>query len=197
VSHACLSSVNRPRSGFDHEIKGTSLEHFRLAPWEREIHSLKIQGVRYTCLPYDMRRAILLLMLGIFCTSLFSSAISIYVFHDVDNDKISHWNEAFAGLCSESVLFTIVVGGGVALLTVLGRHLFHLKGYSPRSKLVLFLGIGVTVLQYPWDFVGRMAFPKLVDFSLSLYLIVAIVLCSIVIVRDNLKQMKLCRASTA
>jgi len=153
--------------------------------------------LRYTRLPYDMRRAILLFMLGVFCTALLTDAISVYAFHDVDKDKIGHWNEAYAGLCSESVLFTVIVGGGVALLTLLGRHHFHLKGYSPRSKLGLFLGIGVSVLQYPWDFVGRAAFPKLADFSLLLYLIVAIVLCSIVIVRDNFTQMKLCQASAA
>jgi hypothetical protein len=144
-----------------------------------------------------MRRAILLLMLGLFCTALFSAAITVYIFHDVDKDKIGHWNEAFAGLCTESVLFAVVIGGGVALLTLLGRHIFHLKGYSPRAKLGLFLGIGVTVLQYPWDFVGRAAFPKLADSSLALYLIVAIVLCSIVIVRDNFRQMKLCQAPAA
>jgi hypothetical protein len=144
-----------------------------------------------------MRRAILLLMLGTFCAALFSSAIAVYVLHDVDKEKIGHWNEAFAELCTEGVLFTVAIGGGVALLTLVGRRLFHLKGYSPRSKLGVCLGIGVTVLQYPWDFVGRTAFPKLADSSLSLYLIVAIVLCSIVIVRDNFRQMKLCQASAA
>src|SRR5271167_3418117 len=100
-----------------------------------------------------MRRSIFLLMLGILCSALLCAAISVYLFHDVDKDKIGHWNEAFAGLCTESVLFTVVVGGGVALLTLLGQHLFHLKGYSPRSKLGVCLGTGVTVLQYPWDFV--------------------------------------------
>lgn len=144
-----------------------------------------------------MRRAILLLMLGIFCTALFSSAVSVYMFHDVDKEMIGHWNEAFAGLCTESVLFTVIVGGGVALLTLLGRRLFHLKGYSPRSTLGFFLGVGVTVIQYPWDFVGRVAFPKLADFSLSLYLVVAIVLCAIVLVRDNFKQAKSGKASAA
>jgi hypothetical protein len=136
-------------------------------------------------------------MLGIFCTALLSAAISVYVFHDVDKDQIGHWNEAFAGLCTECVLFTIVVGGGVALLTSLGRHLFHLKGYSPRAKFGLFLGIGATVLQYPWDFVGRAAFPKLADSSLSLYLIVAIIFCSIAILRDNFRQKKLRQAPAA
>jgi hypothetical protein len=136
-------------------------------------------------------------MLGIFCTALLAAAISVYIFHDVDQDKIGHWNEAFAGLCTESVLFTLVVGGGVAVLTLLGRHLFHLKGYSPRAILGLLLGIGVTVFQYPWEFAARKELPKLADSSLSLYLIVAIVLCTIVIVRDNFRQMKLGQAPTS
>jgi hypothetical protein len=136
-------------------------------------------------------------MLGISCTALFGAAISVYIFRDVDKDQIGHWNEAFAGLCTEGVLFTVMVGGGVAILTLLGRHLFHLKGYSPRAKLGLFLGIGATVLQYPWDFVGRRAFPKLADSSLSLYLIVAIIFCTIAIVRDNFSQKKLRQAPTA
>jgi hypothetical protein len=49
-------------------------------------------------------------MLGIFCTALFVAAISVYIFHDVDHDKIGHWNEAFAGLCVESVSFTLIIG---------------------------------------------------------------------------------------
>ena len=151
----------------------------------------------YTPVPYDMWRAILLFMLGILCAALLSDAISVYIFHDVDKDMIGHWNEAFAGLCIEFVLFTLIVGGGVALLTLLGRQLLHLKGYSPRSKLAFFLGIGVTVVQYLWDFAGRAAVPKLADSSLALYLIVAIVLCSIFLVRDNFRQMKLCQASSA
>ncbi|MGA3373016.1 MAG: hypothetical protein ABSC48_14765 [Terracidiphilus sp.] len=136
-------------------------------------------------------------MFGVFSAALFSSAVSVYIFHDVDKDEIGHWNEAFAGLCAEFILFTVIVGGGVALLTSLGRRLFHLKGYSPRSELVFFLGIGAGVLQYPWDFIGRAAFPNLADFSLYLYLIFAIIFCSIIIVRDNFRQMKLSQASTA
>jgi hypothetical protein len=151
-------------------------------------------SIRYTCPPYDMRRAILLLMLGIFCGALFTAAISVYIFHDVDKDEIGHWNEAFTGSCTEFVLFTLIIGGGVALLVFLGRTLFHLKGYSPRFNLVFPLGIGVSLLQYPWDFIGRVLFPKFTDFSLSLYLLLAIVVCAIVIVRDSFRQMKLSQA---
>ena len=160
--------------------------------WLGKNSSLQAPGDAIYSSSTRMRRAILLLMLGIFCTALCSSAITVYIFHDVDKDPIGHWNEAFAGLCTESVLFTTVVGGGVALLTLLGRHLFRLKGYPPRAKVALFLGIGVTVVQYPWDFIGRAEFPKFSDRSLTVYPIVAIVLCSVVIVRDNLRQMRLC-----
>jgi hypothetical protein len=131
-------------------------------------------------------------MIGIFCTALFGAAISVYIFHDVDQDKIGHWNEAFAGLAAESVLFTLIVGASVGLLTLLGRHLFHLRGYSPRAMLGLFLGIGVTAFQYPWDFVGRKVFPKFAESSLLFYLIVTIVICTVVLLRDNFRQMKLC-----
>jgi hypothetical protein len=152
---------------------------------------------RYTRLPNDMRRPILFFMLGILGTALFCSAISVYIFHDVDQDKIGHWNEAFAGLCSESVLFTLIIGGGVAFLALLGRHLFHLKASSPRAMLGLSLGIGVTLFQYPWEFAARKELPNLADFSLSLYLVLATVLCAIVLVRDNFKQIKLCEAPAA
>jgi hypothetical protein len=139
----------------------------------------------------------LFLMLGIFCTALFIAAISVYVFHDVDQDKIGHWTEAFAVLCAESVLFTLLVAGPVWLLTLLGRHLFHLRDYSPRAMLGLFLGIGVTMFQYPWEFSARKLFPKLAESALSFYLIVAIVLCTVVLLRDTFRQMKLRKALEA
>ena|ERR1700722_2504274 len=135
-----------------------------------------------------MGRAILLFMLGILGTALFSAAISVYVFHDVDKGEIGHWNEAFAGLCIESVIFTLIVGGGVAILTLIGRPLLRLSNYSPRLKLVFSLGVGITLLQYPWDFVSRLALPNLADASLSAFLIVAIILCSAVILRDTFRQ---------
>jgi hypothetical protein len=139
----------------------------------------------------------LFLMLGIFCTALFITAISVYIFHDVDQDKIGHWTEAFTSLCAESVLFTLMIGGSVWLLTLLGRHLFHLREHSPRAMLGLFLGIGVTMCQYPWEFSARRLFPKLAESALLFYLVVAIVLCTVVLLRDNFKQMKLRKALEA
>ena len=136
----------------------------------------------------------LFLMLGILCTALFTSAIAVYIFHDVDQDKSGHWTEAFAGLFAESVLFTLIVGGSVWLLTLLGRRLFHLRDYSPRATLGLFLGIGLTVFQYPWEFAARKFSPTLAESALSFYLVIAIVLCTVVLLRDNFRQMKLRKA---
>ncbi len=138
-----------------------------------------------------MRRTILLFTSGIFFTALLCAAVSVYLFHDVDTELIGHWNQAFAGLCSESLLFAAFIGLGVGLFSFLGRQLLHLKGYSPRAKLALFLGIGVTLVQYPWDFAGRKAFPKHADSSLALYMVLAIVLCSVIVIHDNLRQMRL------
>ena len=135
-----------------------------------------------------MRRAILNLMLGMFCTALFTAAISVYVFHDVDKGEIGHWNRAFASLCAEFILFTLVIGGGVALLVFLVRALFQLQGYSPGPNLVLLLGVGVSVLQYPWEFIGRLLSPEFADFSLTLYMILAILVCTTMIVGDSFRQ---------
>ena len=131
------------------------------------------------------------LVLGIFSAAVLTAAVSVYVFHDVDRDQMGHWNEAFAGLCVEFVLFTVLVGGGAAILTWAGRRIFNLAGYSPRSKSAFFVGAGVAVFQYPWEFLGRWVFPKFADDFLSAYLIMAIVACAVFIVRDNAKQKRL------
>jgi hypothetical protein len=129
-------------------------------------------------------------MLGIFATALLSDAVSVYIFHDVDKEKVGHLNEAFVGLVAEIILFTLVIGLGVALLAALGRKLLHLKSYRPHARLGLFLGIGITAMQYPWDYIGRAFFPSFADTFLSLYLVLAIVICSIFIVWDSFMRMK-------
>jgi hypothetical protein len=138
-----------------------------------------------------MWRAILLLMFGIFCTALFLAAISGYVFHDVDQDKIGHWNEAFGDLFIEAVVFSLIISGAVWLLALLGRQLFNLRGYSPRTRIGLSLGIATAVFQYPFEFVGRRLVPNLARSFLSFYLVAAIFLCTAVLLRDTLKQRKL------
>ena len=141
-----------------------------------------------------MWRTILLLMLGIFCTALFLDVISVYVFHDVDHDKIGHWNEAFADLSIEAIVLSLIIGGSVWLLVLLLRPLFNLRGYSPRARIGLSLGIATTVFQYPFEFVGRRFVPHLAESFLSFYLVAAIFLCTAVLLRDTFKQLKLRKA---
>ena len=141
-----------------------------------------------------MWRAILFLMLGINCSAPFVDAISVYVFHDVDQDKVGHWNEAFADLSVEMVVFSLVISGSVWLLALLGRHLFKLRGYSPRARIGLFLGIAAIVFQYPFEFAGRKLVPNLADSFLSFYLVAAILLCTAVLLRDTSNQRKLRKA---
>jgi hypothetical protein len=137
-----------------------------------------------------MRRSIFLLILGILCAALLCSAISVYLFHDVDHDMTGRLNDAFSQLCVEFILFAVLVGGGAGLLAFLGSFLFHLRGYSPRPAFSYVLGIGATVVQYPWDFLGRVLFPKLADASLAVYLVVAMFLCAAFLLGDSFKQKK-------
>jgi hypothetical protein len=85
-------------------------------------------------------------MLGIFFTALFLGAISVYVFHDVDPDKIGHFGEAFLGLALEAVVFSVIIGGAVWPLSLLGRRLLKLRGSSPRAGIGLLLGMATAIL---------------------------------------------------
>jgi hypothetical protein len=112
----------------------------------------------------------------------------------VDQDKVGHWNEAFVNLSVEMVVFSLVISGSVWLLALLGRHLFNLRGYSPRARIGLFLGFAAIVFQYPFEFVGRKLVPNLADSFLSFYLVAAILLCTAVLLRDTFNQLKLRKA---
>jgi len=129
-------------------------------------------------------------MVGIFCTFLLSGAVSVYIFHDVDKDMIGHSNEAFVGLFEEGIFFTLLISGATALLVLLGRYLLKLNAYSPRGLLGLFLGIGLTAAQYPWDFLARKVFPNFSDILLVLYMIIAVIFCTVLLLYDNLSQKK-------
>jgi ABC-type Fe3+ transport system permease subunit len=85
-----------------------------------------------------MSRALLLLMLGIFFTALFLGAISVYAFHDVDQDKIAHLSEAFAGLSVEAMVFSLIISGAAGPLSLLGRQLFKCAVVAPAQESVFF-----------------------------------------------------------
>jgi putative effector of murein hydrolase len=132
-----------------------------------------------------MWRTIALLMLGILCTAVLCSVISVYLFHDVDQGYIDHLNAAFAELLTESVLFALIIGLPVWLLTALGRQTFRRSGAYPRARIGFFLGIAVTVFQYPLELAGRRLVPHLADMIVGLYLVAAVVLCTAILLRET------------
>jgi hypothetical protein len=135
-----------------------------------------------------MKRLILALTLGILCAALCVSAISVYVFHDVDHDQIGHWNQAFGYACQESTAFAIIISGATGLLTLLGRVLLRRKHISLRLGRAFFLGIGVSVFQYPWDFVTRALFPAFAQASLLIYMSIAPIACAIFFLRISRRE---------
>ncbi len=140
-----------------------------------------------------MRQPILLFISGIFSSALLISAISVYILHDVDRDQIGHWNEAFAGLAQESILFALFIGAAVALLTALARKFLKLTRSSPRPVLGAVLGMCIPLIQYPWDYAVRKELPALAQLSLICYLVFATAICTALLVRDNFKQQELHR----
>jgi hypothetical protein len=144
-----------------------------------------------------MRRSITFLVSGIFCAVLVTSIISVYLLRDVDHDQIDHLNAAFASLCAEGVIFALVVGGATGLLTLLGKKLLGLKEFFHRGQLSFLLGVSVAVLQYPWDLASRKISPRFADLSLSVYMVVAVVLCTVVLLYDNSRRRALEKAGEA
>jgi hypothetical protein len=141
-----------------------------------------------------MRRAILLLTLRTFSTALFLAAISVYIFHDVDQDRIGHWNEAFADLSTEVFVFSLILGGAVCLLALVGQRVFGLRGGFPRARIGLSLGIAAAVFQYPFEFLGRRLVPNFAGSLLSFYMVAATILCTAVLLRDASRQRELQKA---
>ncbi len=135
-----------------------------------------------------MRRSIIFLLAGILCAVLIISIVSVYLLRDVDHDQVGHLNAAFAGLFAEGAIFGLIVGGGTGLLTLLGKKLFGLNGAFGRGQRSFLLGVSITVLQYPWDLASRKISPKFADLSLSVYMVVAVVLCTVIFLYGNARQ---------
>ncbi len=135
-----------------------------------------------------MWRAIVFLTLAILCSALVVAFISVYVFHDVDRDKLGHWNEAFADLAVEAAIFALIIGIPSGVLAALGQYLLKLHSYAPRARLGIALGIAVAICQYPFEFLGRKLLPQYAESFLAIYLVAAILICAAFLLRDASKQ---------
>jgi preprotein translocase subunit SecG len=135
-----------------------------------------------------MRRTLFFLFLAILVASILLSAMLVYLFQDVDRDQIGRLNSAFAGLCVESVLFALVIGGAVGLFAMLGKLMLRLQRSSPRARLGLWLGVGVVVCQHIGEIFVRKVLASLTDVYRGAYLIIAIIVCTAILLQDSYRQ---------
>lgn len=140
---------------------------------------------------HPMRRSIQFLMAGIYCGVLLTSAASVYLLHDVDRDQVGHLNAAFAGLCYEGIAFTLLIACGVGLLVALAVRVLQLRGYDASVRLSFVVGMTVAIVQYGCDLITRKFAPNFADTSLMLYIITAVLLSSVALVGDSVRQRKI------
>jgi len=117
------------------------------------------------------------------------NAISVYLFHDVDRDRVGQWNLAYLELSEEFLILAVIVGAIVLLLTWLGRILFHLQGTPTNPKLAFFLGILLILAQYPIELAARKYFPVQKDIVLGLYPFLSPIVCTALLLWDNFAKM--------
>jgi hypothetical protein len=122
-------------------------------------------------------------------TALSLNAISVYLLHDVDADRVGQWNLAYLELCVEFLILAAVVGIVVLALTGIGRILLRLQGIPPSPKLAFFLGILLILAQYPIEFAARKYFPDRRDIVLMVYPFLGSIVCAALILRDNFAKM--------
>lgn len=124
-----------------------------------------------------------------FATSLFTNAAAVYLFHDVDADRIGKWNLAFRDLALEFFIFSLVLSVSLFLLTWIGRMVFGLRTVAPNLKLSVILGIAVMLIQYPAEFtVRKLAAERSVDSFLLGYMLLSPVCCAAIILLNAHKR---------
>lgn len=117
------------------------------------------------------------------------AAISVYVFHDVDLDRVGQWNLAFSELCQETTAFILITGGLVMFLVWLSRIPFRLQSVPLNPKLGFRLGVAVILLQYPFEFACRRLFPNHDVLVAASYILFSSVVCALLVLRDGFARL--------
>jgi hypothetical protein len=104
------------------------------------------------------------------------NAISVYLLHDVDRDRVGQWNLAYLELCEEFLILAALTLTIFLFLTLLGRILFRLQELPANTKLAFVLGILLILAQY---------FPVRKDMVLGLYPFLSLIVCAALLLWDN------------
>ena len=136
-----------------------------------------------------MWKNILRFFLAAILSSIVITAISVYVLHDVDSDLRSNLGRAYSETETEFVLFSTIAAiifGGVGAA---GKALLGLQLQPTASKLSVWLGGGLMVVQYLWDLLSR-AFLSVTagERMLTIYMFGAPVVCALLLLILKKKQ---------
>jgi hypothetical protein len=108
------------------------------------------------------------------------SAVSVYVFHDLDKQLIGKWDLAFRDLAGEVLVFALMVARGTAVLTQIGRMVAGLRPAVPTPKLGLIAGASIGLVQYPFEFLLPNVADEQCDFWIYAYIVLSILASSAV-----------------
>jgi hypothetical protein len=136
-----------------------------------------------------MWRLTLRFFLGIFLAASFTNAAAVYLFHDVDADRVGNLNLAYRDLTLEFLVFGFVLTSIFSLLTWVGAVAFRLRDIPPNLKLGFILGMAVTILQYPGEFVVRkLTTEGSADSFLLGYMFLSPICCAVLILLNRHKR---------
>jgi hypothetical protein len=127
--------------------------------------------------------------LGIFASAMFTNAVAVYLLHDVDADRIGKWNLAYGELTLEFFVFSLALTVCFFLVVWIGTIAFGLRDIMPSLKLGFALGIAVTLIQYPAEFVVRkLTAGHSADAFLLGYLLLSPICCAVIILLNSHKR---------
>jgi hypothetical protein len=126
--------------------------------------------------------------LGIFAAALFTNAAAVYLFHDVDADRVGKLNLAFWELTLEFLAFGLALAVIFFLTTWSGSLVLRLRDVPLNLKLAFILGVVVTVLQYPAEFAARVATGGSADAFQLAYLLSSPVFCGAIVLMNRYKR---------
>jgi hypothetical protein len=123
------------------------------------------------------------------------NAISVYLLHDVDANRIGKLNLAFAELCEEFSFFIVIASVFFLFVLWIGKKLLRLQLLAPNQRLAFSLGAMLMIAQYGIDFFVRALLPNQRGTVLTAYLLLSPVLCAAIALRftfvklsDNVPQ---------
>lgn len=120
--------------------------------------------------------------------AILTNAVAVYLFHDVDADRVGKLNLAYRELTLEFLTFALVLAVPFFLLTWIGTVVFGLRDVPSNLNLGFVLGIALILIQYPAEFTLRKLAPEHSDAFLLGYLLLSPVCCAAIILLNSRKR---------